>query len=745
MLKRCLSKCLVAVTAITAMAPAFAVAPHASAADPGGNAYFDAVFYWDGNAYTDFTAAAKNATASDTQLGSAGSANGIIYFGMQSPVDKLYFEFGQWGGSNGSLVWEFSRSSCFPPYTSCWISPTSETNPSADFKFASGDGLTYVELAPPTAFEKRTVNGVDAYWIRARTTSDYGFTAPKATQVKARAYNVKATIQKEGGIAITNSMPAWLADAGCTVNDGEWNVGDGTHYYALRTDGGSCSIKFLLDGYIDYSVFSTTNMSTILKDLGTYVLKPRIKVTLKDEVGNELADPTIWYDGTYGIEYTVGNDHYIPAPVSASKELSVTYNGYVSENGAGGGTNAGFGDVSTSQSMQTIIDMTGPTPCNGPIGGGITSCRTMKRDGLVSVLGPGNTPITGASVKVYTDAGYTTLANDLAYSGMNDAQRTSDADGDAMFALDTGTYYVKVTASGYNDATGPWAVTSGVLNQKTMTVSVPSQEPPQDTTVSASVSTIGVSPSSIIADGVKTATLTVVAKNASGAALSGKTVTANSSLSGVTITPTSATTNASGIATFTVKSSVQGSATLTAVAGGVSLSGQATLALTPPPQSECQSPIVAIGSLVKLPDDGDPNTQADSAVYYYGKDCKRHAFPNEKVYFSWYADFSNVTTVQAGTLASMMLGSNVTYRPGVKMVKFTTDNNVYAVSKGGVLRWVTSEGIATSLYGSDWNKKIDDINDAFYVNYTFGSAINSASDYNVQAEKDNAMTIDDSL
>lgn len=45
------------------------------------------------------------------------------------------------------------------------------------------------------------------------------------------------------------------------------------------------------------------------------------------------------------------------------------------------------------------------------------------------------------------------------------------------------------------------------------------------------------------------------------------------------------------------------------------------------------------GILVKLPDDGNPATQIDSSVYYYGKDCKRRAFPSSGVYFSWYKDF----------------------------------------------------------------------------------------------------------
>lgn len=152
------------------------------------------------------------------------------------------------------------------------------------------------------------------------------------------------------------------------------------------------------------------------------------------------------------------------------------------------------------------------------------------------------------------------------------------------------------------------------------------------------------------------------------------------------------------------------------------------------------------GNLVKL--ECPENAAADhpcKAVYYYGADGKRHAFPNEKVYFTWFADFGSVTSVSAAALGGMPLGKNVTYRPGVRMVKFTTLDKVYAVGSGGVLRWVTSEDVARSLYGNDWNAKIDDIPDTFYANYSFGTDIALAAEYGAAAELDGAKTIDDSL
>src|SRR3989338_5981385 len=88
---------------------------------------------------------------------------------------------------------------------------------------------------------------------------------------------------------------------------------------------------------------------------------------------------------------------------------------------------------------------------------------------------------------------------------------------------------------------------------------------------------------------------------------------------------------------------------------------------------------------------GDLIKASGPAVYYYAADGKRYVFPNEKTYFTWYSGFSSVKTITDAELAAVMIGGNVTYRPGVKMVKITTDPKVYAVSNGGVLRHVPSE------------------------------------------------------
>jgi plastocyanin len=130
------------------------------------------------------------------------------------------------------------------------------------------------------------------------------------------------------------------------------------------------------------------------------------------------------------------------------------------------------------------------------------------------------------------------------------------------------------------------------------------------------------------------------------------------------------------------------------------------------------------------------------AVYYYGRDGFRYVFPNDKTYFTWYANFNTVKWVSDADLAKVQIGGNVTYKPGAKMIKINSDPKTYAVDAGGSLRWVTTEQIAIALYGSDWNKKIDDVADAFFGNYKKGADITQSGDFSSSAAVTNAVDID---
>ncbi len=117
-----------------------------------------------------------------------------------------------------------------------------------------------------------------------------------------------------------------------------------------------------------------------------------------------------------------------------------------------------------------------------------------------------------------------------------------------------------------------------------------------------------------------------------------------------------------------------------------------------------------------------------STVYYYGGDGSRYAFPNEKTYFAWYSDFSDVVEMTDSELAAIPLAGNIVYRPGSRWIKIQSDPKTYAVTPEGQLRWIETEEVATDLAGSDWNTFIDDVPDVFFVDYSVGTSLTDASD-----------------
>lgn len=104
---------------------------------------------------------------------------------------------------------------------------------------------------------------------------------------------------------------------------------------------------------------------------------------------------------------------------------------------------------------------------------------------------------------------------------------------------------------------------------------------------------------------------------------------------------------------------------------------------------------------------GDVLKSTDSsALYYIGADGKKHLFPTENEYRSWYSDYSNVKTASTKDLNSILEGGNVYIRPGTYLIKASNSPKVYEVLPGAVLNWVTSERIAKELYGTKWQSRL---------------------------------------
>jgi hypothetical protein len=252
------------------------------------------------------------------------------------------------------------------------------------------------------------------------------------------------------------------------------------------------------------------------------------------------------------------------------------------------------------------------------------------------------------------------------------------------------------------------------------------------TAPSASLSTVSVLPNTLAANGVAKSTITVTVKNSVGDPLSGKTVSLSSSRSTDSVVAVQELTDANGLATFEIKSTSAGVSTLTATVGTVTLDQKPTLTFT--------ASNFSAGDLIK--------SVQSSTIYYFSSNGGRYIFPTTAIYSSWFADFSSVKTISNEELSAASLSGNVTVRPG-KLIQFVsmdtpwrvTDAKVYAISQGGILRWVKTADLASAIFGADWEKKIIAVPEVFVTNYNYGADITTAADYNLAAEQA-VLTID---
>jgi hypothetical protein len=130
----------------------------------------------------------------------------------------------------------------------------------------------------------------------------------------------------------------------------------------------------------------------------------------------------------------------------------------------------------------------------------------------------------------------------------------------------------KVAGSGSKDV----SVTAGATSDVNFSITC------ESTAVSASKSELSANPKDIDA-GTESSTIKVTVKNDGGKLLGGVNVIPNSSGSGNTFTPTSATTGTDGVATFAFSSTVAGDKTISATAGGVTLTHTETVTVSARP------------------------------------------------------------------------------------------------------------------------------------------------------------------
>ncbi len=225
--------------------------------------------------------------------------------------------------------------------------------------------------------------------------------------------------------------------------------------------------------------------------------------------------------------------------------------------------------VSFSPRASAATSTIAASPVSVPAGGSSTVTVTLRDQW-------GNT-VVGRDVRLYG----TDVVAGKAPSAQLIAHKTSDANGVATFLVrHTGASQVALTAQVPADAVFLKPHPSLVLSFAS----------PTGGTVDTSRSTVSASPTAVRAGSGASSTVTVTLRNNQGGAVPGKSVSLHAAAGRSTISPSSATTDANGVATFTVSNATVETVTYSAVDTTDSLTPTATATVdfyahTPDPQT----------------------------------------------------------------------------------------------------------------------------------------------------------------
>jgi alpha-galactosidase len=236
------------------------------------------------------------------------------------------------------------------------------------------------------------------------------------------------------------------------------------------------------------------------------------------------------------------------------------------------------GDDTPFASSNGIVDPATSTVSASPTS--IPSDGTTTSTISVTLRDAGNTPISGKTVTLTSNGD----------ADIQTANNTTNASGVVTFTVTSNTPGIQeFTATG--DSIGI-----------TQTASVDFQAPVVVGPVSAATSTVSASPATVIANGISTSTLTVTLRDSNNLLVVGEGVTLAGSPLGTTITPAgSQTTNGSGQATFTVKSTIIGPVVFSAT------SSTDNITITQTANVDFTDSILAQAFNVNFLDDGQSN------------------------------------------------------------------------------------------------------------------------------------------
>lgn len=122
-----------------------------------------------------------------------------------------------------------------------------------------------------------------------------------------------------------------------------------------------------------------------------------------------------------------------------------------------------------------------------------------------------------------------------------------------------------------------------------------------------------------------------------------------------------------------------------------------------------------------------------NTVYYIDNTGARRPFLDAQTFFTYAESFNVVLDVEDAYLASYPIGEPMLPKAGAVLVKIQSINKVYTLGDNGELHWITSEALATSLYGAGWADYVIDVPPTAWGHFAVGSDIASIDDWSVDS------------
>ncbi|MFH0814874.1 MAG: Ig-like domain-containing protein [Candidatus Falkowbacteria bacterium] len=162
-------------------------------------------------------------------------------------------------------------------------------------------------------------------------------------------------------------------------------------------------------------------------------------------------------------------------------------------------------------------------------------------------------------------------------------------------------------------------------------------------------------------------------------------------------------TNEDGQVAFNIKSKQAGQFKIEAEVGGAKIDQVKLIKFLEAPENFTD------GQLIK--------SKENTAVYFLDKNNIRHPYPTQAIYESyWGNNFTAVKVISVDELAKYEMGKSVPFKAGTLM-KVPSINKVYRVGDNGTIQWITTEALATKMYGLNWAKLVKDLPEICFLDY----------------------------